>query len=125
MFKVYINSRPSLTISKSFYFKGYNNMSKHLKTLYESQNHARINSRDKPIRTLYNKVDFYPKIKIINIFVQGFPILKCYTNSRPSLTISKSFYSKRYYYMSECLKTLYGSQNHARIDSRNKPIRNF
>ena len=49
MFKVHINSRPSLTISKSFYFKRYNNMSKHLKTLYESQNHVRINSRNKPI----------------------------------------------------------------------------
>ena len=68
MFKAYINSRPSLTISKSFYFKRYNNMSKHLKVLYESQNHARIDSRSKPIRTPYNKVNFYPKIKIINIF---------------------------------------------------------
>ena len=58
-----------------------------------------------------------------NILVQGFPILKCYTNSRPSLTISKNFYFKRYYYMSEHLKTLYESQNHARIDSRSKLIR--
>ena len=55
MFKVHINSRPSLTISKSFHFERYNNMSKHLKALYESQNHARINSRNKPIVSL-NKV---------------------------------------------------------------------
>ena len=68
MFKVYIDSRPSLAISKSFHFERYNNMSKHLKALYESQNHVRINSRSKPIRTLYNKVNFYPKIKIVNIF---------------------------------------------------------
>ena len=49
MFKAHINSRPSLTISKSFYFKRYNNMSRYLKALYESQNYARINSRNKPI----------------------------------------------------------------------------
>ena len=56
MFKAYINSRPSLTISKSFHFERYNNMSKHLKVLYGSQNHVRINSRNKPIIILYNKV---------------------------------------------------------------------
>ena len=50
MFKVHINSRPSLTISKSFYSKRYNNMSNYLKVLYESPNHARIDSRNKPIR---------------------------------------------------------------------------
>ena len=65
MFKAYIDSKPSLTISKSFYFKGYNNMSKHLKALYGSQNHVRINSRSKLIRTLYNKVTFIPKLKLL------------------------------------------------------------
>ena len=56
MFKVHINSRPSLTISKSFRFKRYNNMSNYLKVLYGSQNHTKIDSRNKPIKTLYNKV---------------------------------------------------------------------
>ena len=65
MFKVHINSRPSLTISKSFHFERYNNMSKHLKALYESQNHARIDSRSKPIIILYNKVTFIPKLKLL------------------------------------------------------------
>ena len=50
--KIHINSRPSLTISKSFYSKRYNNMSNYLKVLYESQNHVRINSRNKLIKTL-------------------------------------------------------------------------
>ena len=63
MFKVYINSRPSLTISKSFYFKRYYYMSECLKTLYGSQNHARINSRSKLIKIIYNKVTFIPRLK--------------------------------------------------------------
>ena len=46
-------------------------------------------------------------------------------NLKPFLTISKSFYFKRYYYISNYLKTLYGSQNHTRINSRSRPIRNF
>ena len=65
MFKVHINSRPSLTISKSFRFKRYNNMSNYLKVLYESQNHARIDSKSKLIRILYNKVTFIPKLKLL------------------------------------------------------------
>ena len=50
--KIHINSRPSLAISKNFYFKRYYYMSNHLKALYESQNHVRINSRNKLIKTL-------------------------------------------------------------------------
>ena len=122
MFKVHINSKPSLTISKSFHFERYNNMSKYLKALYGSQNHARIDSRSKPIIILYNKVTFIPRLKSLISSNKEFPLFKAYINSRPSLTISKSFYFKRYYYMSKHLKTLYESQNHVRINSRNKPI---
>ena len=38
-------------------------MSKYLKALYGSQNHARIDSRSKPIIILYNKVTFIPRLK--------------------------------------------------------------
>ena len=77
MFKVYIDSRPSLTISKSFHFKRYNNMTKYLKTLYESQNHARIDSRSKPIKTLYNnKVTFISKLKLLIASNKDFQCLR-------------------------------------------------
>ena len=76
MFKVHIDSIPSLTISKSFYFKRYYYMSNYLKVLYESQNHARINSRSKLIRTIYNKVTFIPRLKSLISSNKEFQCLK-------------------------------------------------
>ena len=97
-------------------------MSEHLKTLYESQNHARIDSRSKPIIILYNKVTFIPKLKLLISSYKDFQCLKYTLILDHLLPFLRAFYFKRYYYTSKHLKALYGSQNHTRIDSRNKPI---
>ena len=70
----------------------------------------------------YSKTDHSVLLINIMFLYKDFSILKVHINSIPSLTISKSFYFKRYYYMSRYLKVLYEAQNHARINSRNKPI---
>ena len=74
-------------------------------------------------KSFYSKNKTYVLLLNTNPLNNDFPILKVHINSRPSLTISKSFYFKRYYYMSRYLKALYESQNHVRINSRNKLIK--
>ena len=44
------------------------------------------------------------------------------TSNIPSLTISKSFYIKKYNYISNYLKAIYGSQSHNRINIYNNII---
>ena len=51
-------------------------MSKHLKALYGSQNHARFDSRSKLIIILYNKVTFIPKLKLLISSNKDFQYLK-------------------------------------------------
>ena len=69
-------------------------MSKYLKALYGSQNHARIDSRSKPIIILYNKVTFIPRLKSLISSNKEFQCLKYILILNHLLPFLRAFISK-------------------------------